>query len=117
MRLIDADKMAVEESEAYISALCQIKDDLTRSVNAVVHTKIQRLIADTPTVDAVEVVRCKDCRHSDDECHKDGLRYCMRGIKADDYNGTGCIYPIELVVRDVDYCSYGERRKEENGDS
>ena len=62
MRLIDADKMAVEESEAYISAQCQIKDELMRSVNAVVHTKIQRLIADTPTVDAVEVVRCKDCK-------------------------------------------------------
>lgn len=61
MRLIDADKMAVEESEAYISAQCQIKDELLRSVNAVVHTKIQRLIADTPTVDAVEVVRCRDC--------------------------------------------------------
>ena len=110
MRLIDADKMAVEESEAYISAQCQIKDELMRSVNAVVHTKIQRLIADTPTVDAVEVVRCKDCKHSDDKCHKDGLRYCMRGIKADDYNETGYIYPIEEVVRDVDYCSYGERR-------
>ena len=62
MRLIDADKMAVEESEAYISAQCQIKDELMRSVNAVVHTKIQRLIADTPTVDAVEVVRCSEKR-------------------------------------------------------
>ncbi len=70
-----------------------------------------------PKVDAVEVVRCKDCKHSDDECHKDGLRYCMRGIKADDYNETGYIYPVEEVVRDVDYCSYGERRTEENGDS
>ena len=55
MRLIDADKMAVEESEAYISAQCQIKDELARSVNAVVHTKIQRLIADTPTVDVAPV--------------------------------------------------------------
>lgn len=57
MRLIDADNMAVEESEAYLSAQCQIKDELTRSVNAVVHTKIQRLIADTPTVDTAEVLR------------------------------------------------------------
>ncbi|MDD6642708.1 MAG: DUF551 domain-containing protein [Firmicutes bacterium] len=57
MRMIDAEKMAVEESEAYIFAQSQIKDELTRSVNAVVHTKIQRLIADTPTVDAAEVMR------------------------------------------------------------
>ena len=57
MRLIDADQMAIDESEAYLSAQCQIKDELARSVNAVVHTKIQQLIADTPTVDAAEVLR------------------------------------------------------------
>ena len=56
MRLIDADQMAIDESEAYLSAQCQIKDELARSVNAVVHTKIQRLIADTPTVDAAPLV-------------------------------------------------------------
>ena len=50
MRLIDADKMAVEDSEAYTSAQCQIKDEMTRRLNAAVHTKIQRLIADAPTV-------------------------------------------------------------------
>lgn len=70
-----------------------------------------------PKVDAVEVVRCKDCKHSHTECHKDGLRHCIRGIKADDYNETGHIYLVEEVVKDVDYCSYGERRPEENGDS
>lgn len=57
MRMIDAEKMAVEESEAYISAQCQIKDEMTRIVNAVVHTKIQQLIADTPDADAAEVLR------------------------------------------------------------
>ena len=57
MRLIDADKMAVEESDAYLYAQSRIKDEMTRSVNAVVHTKIQQLIADTPTVDAAEVLR------------------------------------------------------------
>lgn len=57
MRLIDADKMAVDESEAYLYAQSRIKDEMTRSVNAVVHTKIQQLIANTPTVDAAEVLR------------------------------------------------------------
>ena len=57
MRLIDADNMAVVESEAYLYAQSRIKDEMTRSVNAVVHTKIQQLIADTPTVDAAEVLR------------------------------------------------------------
>lgn len=61
MRLIDADQMAVDEYEAYMSAQVQITDDLKWLVNFAAHSKIQRLIADTPTVDAVLVVRCKDC--------------------------------------------------------
>ena len=56
MRLIDADKMAVDESEAYMSAQVQITDDLNRLVNFAARSKIQRHIADTPTVDAVPVV-------------------------------------------------------------
>lgn len=56
-RLIDADQMAVDESEAYMSAQVQITDDLEWLINFVAHSKIQRLIADTPTVDAVPVVR------------------------------------------------------------
>lgn len=64
MRLIDADKMAVDESEAYMSAQVQITGDLKWLVNFAAHSKIQRLIADTPTVDAVPVVRCKDCENS-----------------------------------------------------
>lgn len=57
MRLIDADKMAVEESDAYLFAQSRIKYEITRIVSAAVHTKIQQLIADTPTVDAAEVLR------------------------------------------------------------
>ena len=64
MRLIDADQMAVDESEAYMSAQVQITDDLKWLVNFAAHSKIQRLIADTPTVDAVPVVRCKECENS-----------------------------------------------------
>lgn len=97
MRLIDADKMAVEESEAYISAQCQIKDELTMSVNAVVHTKIQRLIADTPTVDAVEVVRCKDCKHS----LTNNQRYIC--CKRNGFNSA-------LNFDSDSFCSFGERR-------
>lgn len=52
MRLIDANMMAVEESEAYISAQTSGKiNPITQGVNSVVHRKIQQLIADTPTVD------------------------------------------------------------------
>jgi len=95
MRLIDADQMAVDESEAYMSAQVQITDDLKWLVNFAAHSKIQRLIADTPTVDAVPVVRCKDCKH--------------------EFGGRCSICWFQKRKPD-DFCSYGERRAgAENG--
>lgn len=90
MRLIDADKMAVDESEAYMSAQVQITDDLKLLVNFAAHSKIQRLIADTPTVDAVPVVRCKECKWAG------GDFVCYRGVM--------------VQHKPEDFCSYGERR-------
>jgi len=50
-RLGDLDEMAVDESEAYMSAQLKLGDDvITKSINEAVHTKIVRLIADTPTI-------------------------------------------------------------------
>ena len=45
-------------------------------------------IADAPTVDAVEIVRCRDCkhRHSDSWCEyvdDDDNFYCARGERKD----------------------------------
>ena len=57
-------------------------------------------VADAPTVDAVEVVRCRECRHRDPEDHQ-----CDCGEMA----RQGCPFP----VGDDYYCAYGERRKEE----
>lgn len=51
MRLIDADEMAKNESEAYISAQAKITSPVTLGLNSVVHRKMQQLIADTPTID------------------------------------------------------------------
>jgi hypothetical protein len=90
MRLIDADKMAVDESDAYMSAQVQITDDLKWLVNFAAHSKIQRLIADTPTVDAVPVVRCKECKWTG------GDFVCYRGVM--------------VQHKPEDFCSYGERR-------
>ena len=57
MRLIDADRMAVDELAAFISAQAKIADAANRDINSIVHEKIQRLIADTPTAeDAVQHV-------------------------------------------------------------
>lgn len=54
------------------------------------------LVNDAPTVDAFEVVRCKDCKHNYDDLV--GL-ICVKGPCVD------CIVPEDF------YCSYGERNE------
>lgn len=59
------------------------------------------MIKTAPTVDAVEVVRCKDCKHCDPENH-----HCDHPM------GTAA----PLRRKPDDFCSYGERKEgAENG--
>ena len=51
---------------------------------------------EAPTVDAVEVVRCKDCKH----CRRDAY-------------GLWCFNDYEHSLQPDDFCSYGERREGE----
>ena len=104
MRLIDADEMLANESEAYMSV--QTRDDvspITQGLNSVVHRKIQQLIADTPTVDAVEVVRCKDCKYMHIITEPSGEQHLHCKIA----------YGMPKV-RETDFCNHGER-KSDNG--
>ena len=58
-------------------------------------------INEVPTIDAVPVVRCKDCdKFCPEEIRQlyNTEKYCMR---------TG------WMVKDDDFCSYGERRTDE----
>ena len=50
-------------------------------------------IDDAPTVDAVEVVLCRDCKYHEDT-HVTGFEHC-------------CLYG--LTMRYNDFCSYGKR--------
>lgn len=97
MRLIDADKMTVDELAAFISAQAKTNNVANRDINSIVHAKIQRLIADTPTVeDAVQVVRCKDCVHFEDaKVNAKGFLICPN---------TG------MDIWDECYCAHGEKR-------
>ena len=62
MRLIDADKMATNELAAFILAQAMTADAADRDINNIVHEKIQRLIADTPTVEDNDVAeQCPEC--------------------------------------------------------
>ena len=63
----------------------------------------KRDIDEAPTVEAVEVVRCKDCKHYVFPEDGDFLGECKNGRLA--VSQSGEIYPEENY-----YCSYGERR-------
>lgn len=62
-------------------------------VLAVVHEVYRRAIAEAPTVDAVEVVRCKDCKF----LHDKGYCTLVTGMTR---------------IKHDDYCSRGERRND-----
>lgn len=79
-RLIDANVLIKEAAE----------DDAYGYVDAF-------QIADAPIVDAVEVVRCRQCKHCDPENH-----HC------DHHMGT--VAPLKR--KPDDFCSYGERKGE-----
>ena len=80
MRLIDADKLI---------------EDLVKNRNFY-PVLVASAIKNTPTVDAVEVVRCKDCKYS---------RICR-----DNKLECDILYPSLSWVENDDYCSYGERK-------
>lgn len=64
-RLIDANMMAVEESESYMSAQTNGKiDPIMQGINSIVHQKIQKLIADTPTGDPETLTIVQKLRRS-----------------------------------------------------
>jgi hypothetical protein len=54
----------------------------------------------------VEVVRCKDCKHNVANWHHDEL-------DATDYTDITCDYFMTDGMHPNDFCSYGEKRSEE----
>ena len=58
---------------------------------------------EAPTIDAVEVVRCKDCKYS----------YYNKYCTNEQWKDNGATVTIEAD----DFCSYGERRRGTDGNS
>lgn len=82
MRLIDADELIVMEYGG-------------------IKFVPKEFIDDAPTVDAVEVIRCKDCKYSID-FYDDGDCYCRRPNRA-----------LEWVGDWDFYCKAAERRQDD----
>ena len=62
---------------------------------------VQQFIDKAPTVDAVEVVRCKDCKHYD---NSEGIQWCHLNSKFAKWGTDWHSFPED------GFCSYGERR-------
>ena len=98
-RLIDADALLDEFLNRYterergwnlVFAACEIKQDFAD------------MISNATTVDAVPVVRCKDCKHYKPQkksAHwENRANYCNR--------------IVTIKVQPYDFCSHGERKNE-----
>lgn len=74
----------------YISMFGDVNDNMIQGAMRLARSKIEN----APTVDAVEVVRCKDCIHRKEKA-------CFNPC-------AGMWVGVEL--KDSDFCSYGERK-------
>lgn len=61
------------------------------------------VIEDAPTIDAVEVVRCRDCKYGCELIDANGYHYRLCNYK----NAHG------MMVEDSGYCKWGERKEDE----
>lgn len=86
-RLIDAMQTVIKMS-GRITPLIQMGANPNQ-----VYNEVLQVVAEAPTVDAVEVVRCKDCKW----------------VYRDPY--SGCYYCHERQVQSTHFCSYGERKE------
>ena len=86
MRLIDAD----DAKRTYTSDMFDTEEDFER---------VNDVLDYAPTVDAVVVTRCKDCKYGSYDSKSDGAMVCLR-------TNDG------FWRKETDFCSYGERREE-----
>lgn len=93
MRLIDANRL--------FDSIQRIKGQFIAGVGEVVNTiDIFEQIKDAPIVDAIEVVRCKDCKHWHREIYN-GIEYVNFNSCDLKHYGDGHNF----------YCADGERRE------
>lgn len=96
MRLIDADALGIG----------RCSKDLLPAAYCAGWNGVINLIEDAPTIDAVPVVRCKDCEHFADAKGKDSGKPCG-------YGSCNFAVGIRGIVCADDFCSFGKRKDDE----
>lgn len=95
-RLIDATRI-----EQYILNNCSDNEEINT---------IYAEIINAPTVDAIEVVRCKDCYYcATEKSFGKVYHYC----EAFEQYAEGDLIGVSLQVNPDHFCSWGERREDE----
>lgn len=99
-RLIDANALEFEYDpiDGIMNKVLILGGRNVGKTKHIVKTALKQMIDNAPTIDAVEVVRCKDC-----ECWEqdDDVGYCNNPDGLDNY------------AKPDDFCSYGERKERE----
>ena len=98
VRLIDANRLYDAAEEKYMEDRSKTDNVITRAMLSNARQRIQMLIAYAPSVDAIPVVRCKDCKYGSYDSKPNGAMVCLKT------NDGFC-------RQETDFCSYGERRE------
>ena len=99
-RYIDADALIAEMERCSYETWSKGVNPTWWAQAVKVKDNIIKCIERQPTVDVVEVVRCKDCNRR----------------QLDAFGRVVCIRSGQMIeIKDTDYCSYGERRGENEG--
>ena len=110
MRLVDADAL-LSELEKYNDLSAKYKDDYLYGLQQRLETCIE-LVEDAPTVDAVPVIRCKDCSNWC-ICHHSDNWFCADGTPintaSDFYDDKGKRLNNPQTYKSI----YGERKDDE----
>lgn len=99
--------MEKERKLIYADSLLEAKEHVSfvggrgGKTKALLVSMIERLIKDAPPVDAVEVVRCKECKKWNE------IIGTCEGFASSRLPGGE---RITFITRETDYCSYGERK-------
>lgn len=99
MRLVDADKLNRKKKYQFqTKGGCFPKAEWFLKLDDVFQA---------PTIDAVPVVRCRECKYFNLAIHE-----CQNELLSTDHEG-GASYSLNFY--DDDFCSYGERKETSHG--
>ena len=102
MWLIDANRLYDAAEEKYMEDRSKTENVIARAMLSDARRRIQMLIAYAPSVDAIPVVRCKDCKYYRN--HPNGLCYLHTEPKENErgYSGDAvCVEPDDFCSRGV----------------